>query len=63
MQILTKSGDEIYLVYQVHNLAIVVPENIDAIRALTELESDPAKSMDLTDRTLGVKESFFTRAG
>ncbi|RLI28737.1 type II glyceraldehyde-3-phosphate dehydrogenase [Candidatus Bathyarchaeota archaeon] len=59
--ILATNGDEIYLIYQVHNLAIVIPENIDAIRALTELETNPEKSMDLTDKTLGIKGSFFSR--
>ncbi len=60
--ILSANKDEIYLVYQVHNLAIVIPENIDAIRALTGLESNPAKSMDLTDKTLGVRSgSFFKK--
>ncbi len=59
--ILSTNGDEIYLLYQVHSLAIVTPENIDAIRALTELETNPTKSMDLTDRTLGIKGSFFSR--
>lgn len=54
---LAVKGTEIFLTYQVHNEAIVVPENIDAIRAITEAELDAAKSIAATDRTLGlVKE-------
>jgi glyceraldehyde-3-phosphate dehydrogenase (NAD(P)) len=57
--ILSTSKDEAYLVYQVHNLAIVIPENIDAVRALAGVESNPTKSMDLTDKTLGVRSGTF----
>jgi glyceraldehyde-3-phosphate dehydrogenase (NAD(P)) len=45
---------EVYIVYQVHNEAIVVPENVDAIRAMTELEKDPMKSIAKTDKALGI---------
>ena len=47
-------GDELYLVYQVHNEAIVTPENIDAIRAVTELEKDPLRSIRKTNEALGI---------
>lgn len=57
--ILDVHGDEIYLVYQVHNEAIVVPENVDAVRALTEIEPDVRKSMEKTDKALGIKKQFF----
>jgi glyceraldehyde-3-phosphate dehydrogenase/erythrose-4-phosphate dehydrogenase len=36
---------EIYLTYPVHNEAISIPENIDAIRALTAVERDGARSI------------------
>ncbi len=49
---------EVYLTFQVHNEAIVIPENIDCIRALTGLESDPARSMEKTDRSLGITTTF-----
>ena len=45
---------EVYIVYQVHNEAIVVPENVDAIRAMTELEKDPMKSIAKTDKAMGI---------
>jgi glyceraldehyde-3-phosphate dehydrogenase (NAD(P)) len=31
-----------------------VPENVDAIRALLEIQKDGRKSMEKTDRTLGI---------
>ncbi len=43
---------EIYLTYQVHNEAIVIPENIDAMRALTATEQDGRRSIEKTDRSL-----------
>ncbi len=49
---------DIHLVYQVHNEAITVPENIDAIRALTGVETDPARSIEKTNRSMGIVKSF-----
>jgi len=46
--------NELYLTYQVHNEAIVVPENVDAIRAMTELEKDAMKSIQKTNEALGI---------
>lgn len=34
----SKSGDEVYYTYQVDNQAIVIPETIEAIRALAGIE-------------------------
>ncbi len=51
-------GGEIYLVYHVPNEAIVIPETIDAIRAMTGLEGDPARSMAKTDASLGIRRRF-----
>jgi glyceraldehyde-3-phosphate dehydrogenase, type II len=52
-------GGEIYLVYHVPNEAIVIPETIDAIRAMTGLESDGARSIAKTDASLGIRKRFF----
>ncbi len=52
-------NNEVMLFQAVHQESIVVPENIDAIRALTMLEEDPEKSMDLTDKSLGLSRRFF----
>ena len=51
-------GGEVYLAYHVPNEAIVIPETIDAIRAMTRLESDPARSMVKTDASLGIRRRF-----
>ncbi len=49
-------GRWIHLMQAIHQEAIVVPENIDAIRAITGL-ADASKSMDLTDSTLSITKS------
>lgn len=49
---------EVYITYQVHNEAIVVPENIDCIRALAGREHNGDASIKATDRSLGVAYSF-----
>lgn len=49
---------EVYLTFQVHNEAIVVPENIDCIRALTGLERDAQASIQKTDAALGITKTF-----
>lgn len=48
---------EVYLTYQVHNEAIVIPENIDAIRALNGFV-DAEASIETTDRSLGITTAF-----
>ena len=40
--------------FMVDNQAIVIPETIDAIRAMTGLAADAAASMALTDTALGI---------
>lgn len=49
---------EIYLTFQVHNEAIAIPETVDCIRALTGLERDARRSIEKTDRALGVTKAF-----
>lgn len=56
--VLTVSGRELYYTYQVYNEAIVVPENIDAIRALAGTVQDGAESIRITDHTLGMRRDF-----
>ena len=55
--VLTVEGNELYYAYQVDNQAIVVPETIDALRALTAT-ADAGESMRLTDETLGLTDDF-----
>ncbi|MEZ2414990.1 type II glyceraldehyde-3-phosphate dehydrogenase [Muriicola sp. E247] len=47
-------GDELFYAYVVDNQAIVIPETIDAIRALTGLETDGIKSIEKTNQSLGI---------
>ena len=46
------------LTFQVHNEAITIPENVDCIRALTGLERNPDRSIQMTDVALGVTKVF-----
>jgi len=55
---LTVSGSELFYNYQVYNQAIVVPETIDAVRALTGIEKDGLKSIAKTDKALGLAREF-----
>ena len=47
-------GSELFYAYMVDNQAIVVPETIDAIRALTKAESDGKVSIAKTDAAIGI---------
>ncbi len=47
-------GDELFYAYVVDNQAIVIPETIDAIRALTGIESNGEKSIARTNKSLGI---------
>ena len=47
-------GDELFYAYMVDNQAIVIPETIDAIRALTGTIGNAEESIAKTDATLGV---------
>lgn len=55
---LTVKDNELFYNYQVNNQAIVVPETIDAIRALTGIEEDGSKSIAKTDKALGLVREF-----
>lgn len=52
--LLTVKGRELFFSYMVDNQAIVIPETIDAIRALAGRESDPDVSIGWTNETLGI---------
>lgn len=47
-------GDELFYSYLVDNQAIVIPETIDAIRALTGLEASAERSIQKTNKSLGI---------
>lgn len=56
--VLSVNGREVYYTYQVDNQAIVVPENIDAIRALYGQITEGRESIRITDEALGVRREF-----
>ena len=56
--VLAVDGDQVYYTYQVFNQAIVIPETIDAIRALMGIEQDAARSIAKTDASLGMQRDF-----
>jgi len=56
--ILTVAGNELFYTYTVDNQAVVIPENIDAIRALAGTVTEANESIALTDQTLGVRSDF-----
>ncbi|MBU2045586.1 MAG: type II glyceraldehyde-3-phosphate dehydrogenase [Bacteroidetes bacterium] len=51
---LTVGRDELFYAYVVDNQAIVIPETIDAIRALTGIEGNAEKSIQKTNKSLGI---------
>jgi glyceraldehyde-3-phosphate dehydrogenase (NAD(P)) len=57
---LTVVGNEAFYNYQVYNQAIVVPESVDAVRALTGIETEGARSIAKTDRALGLAREFLS---
>lgn len=55
---ITVKGREVSLFQAVHQEAIVVPENIDAIRAVFKLCEDKWKTIEKTDSRLGVERGW-----
>jgi glyceraldehyde-3-phosphate dehydrogenase (NAD(P)) len=51
-------GGELFYAYMVDNQAIVIPETIDAIRALTGTVQDGAESIATTNAALGIVSAF-----
>lgn len=51
---LSRDNNQLYLFQAVHQESIVVPENVDAIRAVLELESDGMKSIKKTNKSMGL---------
>ena len=51
--------NELFYAYLVDNQAIVIPETIDAIRALTGIEKNAENSMRKTNESLGVRQGRF----
>ena len=51
---LRDEGDELFYAYMVDNQAIVIPETIDAIRALVGAVADADTSIAMTNASLGI---------
>ncbi|TGC07487.1 type II glyceraldehyde-3-phosphate dehydrogenase [Methanolobus halotolerans] len=51
---ITVDEGELYFFQGIHQESIVIPDNVDAIRAMMELESDGARSVEKTNRTMGI---------
>ncbi len=51
-------GDELFYAYMVDNQAIVIPETIDAIRALTGTVQDAGESIAMTNAALAIEATF-----
>ena len=47
-------GQDLYFFQAIHQESIVVPENVDAIRAMFSLETDAERSMKLTNESLHI---------
>ena len=56
--LVTVQGDEAFYAYMVDNQAIVIPETIDAIRALTGRERNASASVAKTNAALGIAAPF-----
>ncbi|MCS7099439.1 MAG: type II glyceraldehyde-3-phosphate dehydrogenase [Sulfolobales archaeon] len=55
----SSDGTEIYMMWATPNESNVVPENVDAIRAVTELEKEAKISISKTDSNLGVIKRIY----
>lgn len=47
-------NEELYFFQAIHQESIVIPENIDAIRAMAELEENGQKSITKTNKAMGI---------
>ena len=51
---ITMYEGELYFFQAIHQESDVIPENVDAIRAMMELESDASRSIEITNKTMGI---------
>ncbi len=56
--LVTVHGDEAFYAYMVDNQAIVIPETVDAIRALSGREKNADASIAMTNAALGIGKPF-----
>jgi len=53
-QSITVDEGELYFFQAIHQESDVIPENVDAIRAMMELESNGARSIEKTNKAMGI---------
>ncbi|MEB3760428.1 MAG: type II glyceraldehyde-3-phosphate dehydrogenase [Desulfurococcales archaeon] len=53
------NGNELMLFQAVHQESIVVPENVDAVRAVMKLAKTAEETVEKTDKSLGLRREFF----
>lgn len=51
---ITVHDGEVFFFQAIHQESIVIPDNIDAIRAMTKLEKDGARSISKTNKAMGL---------
>ncbi len=56
---ITARGNEVMLFQAIHQESIVIPENIDAIRAVTGLTTSAEETIKMTDSSLGLKSPLW----
>lgn len=56
-------GDELFYAYVVDNQAIVIPETIDALRAISRRETSGERSIEATDKALGMGGGLHAKPG
>lgn len=47
--------DTLYYYQAIHQESDVIPENVDAIRAMTSIEKDKMRSIEKTDKSMGIR--------
>ena len=47
-------GNNVYWIQMVHQEAVVIPENVDAIRAMMKIETEPMASIAKTNKAMGI---------
>ena len=56
---ITVNGDELFYAYMVDNQAIVIPDTVDAIRALVGSNMSAKDSIIQTNKSLGITQQFY----
>jgi glyceraldehyde-3-phosphate dehydrogenase (NAD(P)) len=58
----TLDGRDLRFFQEIHQESVVVPVNLDAIRAILDLALDPGRSIAMTDQAWGVQSPAVLKA-